>query len=106
MKTLIAALFLFCGIISPLCAEAEFIPCAKTYVSPSQIHFTESSLLIQVGEDIWVQPAAIHIDENGLYFKALQPTPGPWQCQRAGCLYWNRAYFTHCQQCGAVRGAK
>lgn len=105
MKAIFVLLFFFCGMVVSPCAEKESISCEKTYVALNQLHFTESSLFIEI-DSIWVQPTALHVDSNGFYFDAIfynEVTPGPWQCPVRGCHYWNKEYTYYCARCGASR---
>lgn len=102
MKRILSLLFSFSFFTLGLFAEESFIPCEKTYVHPDQIHFTESSLFVQMN-DLWIQPEAIHVDANGLYFNSLQPVPGPWQCKKRECREWNSEWEDICHKCKTPR---
>lgn len=102
MKIVLSALF-FLASLSATETE-QIIPCAKTYISLSQVHLTESVLWVEV-DGIWILPASIQIDGNGYYFNAIssdqQRIPGPWQCSK--CHKWNDEWRDSCQQCGRSR---
>jgi hypothetical protein len=105
MKAIFTLLFFFCGgVVSP-CTEEGAISCEKTYVALKQLHFTESSIFVEI-DSIWVQPTALHVDSNGFYFESIvnEVVPGPWQCQVRGCHHWNKEYVEYCAVCGARRG--
>ncbi len=95
--------FLFCFCIAFSLFAEEIAFCEKTYVAPSQLYFTESSLFIEVEPDIWLQPTSLHVDASGLFFASIRldkKNPGMWKCQRKDCGKWNYAWRHTCGRCG------
>ncbi len=105
MKSAIAFLSMFACVASSIQAEEEIIPCEKTYVNPDQVQLSEQALFVNIG-DVWVQPTAIQVDANGLFFNAYFNNVMPdevWQCK---CRFWNKPWAEYCKNCGRRRGAK
>jgi hypothetical protein len=109
MKGIIALALFFCSLTFSLRADEQVVSCQKTYITPAQLHFTQSSLFAQVGDDLWVQPQSLQRDAAGFYFDSVvysEEIPGPWQCVYKRCLTWNDEWRLVCQKCKMPRGSK
>lgn len=103
MKMNFTAFCVAIGSLSFLAAEQE-CACVKTYIHPNQMYFTDSSLLVNISDDVWIQPASLHTDGQGFYFVAVrydERIPGPWQCP--SCHTWNEEWRSYCKQSGCNR---
>lgn len=106
MRTIFAVFVFFSSMVISLSAE-EIIPCNPTYVTPNQLHFTDSSIFVQI-DDVWIQPAALYVDANGFYFNAIRHDEKDtkfWRCQRKSCQALNYDWAEYCRKCGARRGS-
>jgi len=102
MRIVFALLFLS----SVLTAEEVLIPCQKTYISPNQMHVTETDLFVEIDET-WILPGSIQFDANGYYFDSIrcdEKVPQVWQCQWD--LTWNEGWRDYCKICHRLKGTK
>ncbi len=82
MKIIFGLLCFFSSVSITLHAENNILSCEKTYVTPNQLCFTESSFFVEI-DSLWVQPASLQVDDNGIYFNSIfsnEVVPGPLSC--------------------------
>jgi hypothetical protein len=104
MKAILGLLIFTSGLMGFLNAKEEHqFSSEKTYIDPNQVVFIEGAICVHI-EDLWVQTAAVHADNNGFYIDSFQPIDEgyySWRCSY--CQKRNENYHRYCQKCGRER---
>lgn len=110
MKAVLTFLTFWTILVGSLHANKEplhsWVPCEKTYIDPKQIHFANSDIFIGF-DDLWLQTAAIFVDEYGFYFNSMRAEDQKlvWICPNKNCRRPNEDYRQYCRICGCSRYA-
>src|SRR5579862_7121512 len=100
---LLTLCFLFCIAKTTFaceCSPTTFVPCQKTYITPTQVIFSENEIFVHI-DDMAFRTSTIYSDAQGLYFQDAERECGFLQspCPRFGCPGCNFPWDSRCHVC-------